>query len=122
MHGKARVPGRFLRPVDDGIFRIDVVVIGIDSLGSVRRRRIFREAQRRGFRGRRKDVLVGRVAFGFFPFQQRIALEFLLDESLQFEVRHLQKLDRLLQLRGHHKALALADFESLVQRHWKVIL
>ena len=39
------------------------------------------------------------------------------DEGLQLEVRHLQQLDRLLQLRRHHQGLALAEFESLVQRH-----
>ena len=41
----------------------------------------------------------------------------LVDEGLQFEVRHLQQLDRLLQLRRHDQGLALAQFEPLVQRH-----
>ena len=47
----------------------------------------------------------------------RQTLEFGLDEALQFEVRHLQKLDRLLQLRRHHQGLALPKLHSLNQRH-----
>ena len=43
------------------------------------------------------------------PIQQRIALQFLLDESGQVEVRQLQQLDRLHQLRRHHQRLRLAE-------------
>ncbi len=49
--------------------------------------------------------------------EQRIALEFLVDEGLQFHVGHLQQLDGLLQLRRHDQGLALAKIEPLVQRH-----
>ena len=39
--------------------------------------------------------------------KQRVPLELALDESLQLEIGHLQKLDRLLQLRRHDQGLAL---------------
>ena len=41
--------------------------------------------------------------------QQRIALQFLLDESREVEIRQLQQLDRLHQLRRHHQRLRLAE-------------
>ena len=46
-------------------------------------------------------------------FQQRILFEFALDIGDQIEVRQLQQLDGLHQLRRHHQRLALADFETL---------
>ena len=49
--------------------------------------------------------------------EQRVALQLLVDEGLQFHVGHLQQLDGLLQLRRHHQGLALAEVEPLVQRH-----
>ena len=49
--------------------------------------------------------------------EQRIALEFRFDVSDQIEIRELQQLDRLHQLRRHHQRLALADLESLRKRH-----
>ena len=42
-------------------------------------------------------------------FQQRIALQFLLDEGREVEIRQLQQLDRLHQLRRHHQRLRLAE-------------
>jgi hypothetical protein len=39
------------------------------------------------------------------PFEQRIALQFRIDKRLELEIRHLQELDRLLQLRRHHQPL-----------------
>ncbi len=63
------------------------------------------------------------VAFGWPPLllraaiKQRIALEFRLDIGHQIQVRQLQQLDRLHQLRRHHQGLALADLQSLGQRH-----
>jgi hypothetical protein len=42
-------------------------------------------------------------------FEQRIALHFLRDELHQFEVSHLQQLNRLHQLRSHHQRLALSQ-------------
>ena len=41
--------------------------------------------------------------------QQRIALQFLLDEGRQVEIGQLQQLDRLHQLRRHHQRLRLAE-------------
>lgn len=49
--------------------------------------------------------------------EQRIALEFTLDEILEFEMRQLQKLDRLQQLRRHHQGLALAQLHARHHRH-----
>jgi hypothetical protein len=51
-----------------------------------------------------RDRRLGTVAG---TLQQRIALQFLLDESRQVEIRQLQQLDRLLQLRRHDQGLAL---------------
>jgi hypothetical protein len=39
---------------------------------------------------------------------QRIALDLLFDEALQFGIGHLQQLDRLHQLRRHHQRLRLS--------------
>jgi hypothetical protein len=49
--------------------------------------------------------------------QQRIALEFPFHIGGQIEVRELQQLDGLHQLRRHHERVALPDFESLTKRH-----
>ena len=49
--------------------------------------------------------------------EQRIAFELLFDIIGEFEIRKLQQLDRLLQLRRHDQRLALPHFESLCQRH-----
>jgi hypothetical protein len=40
-------------------------------------------------------------------------LEFLVDEDGEFEVRHLQQLDGLLQLRRHNERLRLPEVEPL---------
>ena len=50
--------------------------------------------------------------------QQRIALELAVDIGNEIQVRELQQLDGLHQLRRHHERLALPDFKSLRQRHW----
>ena len=42
-------------------------------------------------------------------FQQRIALQLLLDEGRKVEIRQLQQLDRLHQLRRHNQRLRLAE-------------
>ncbi len=49
------------------------------------------------------------VGFGvpLVALQERIALDLALHIGLELEVRQLQQLDRLLQLRGDDKALAL---------------
>ena len=45
---------------------------------------------------------------GIVALQERIALHFLLDEGVHFDIGKLQKLDRLTQLRRHDECLALA--------------
>ena len=57
-----------------------------------------------------------RLAFGG-AFEQRILLELPLDVGGQIQVRELQQLDGLHQLRRHHERLALAHLESLSQCH-----
>ena len=51
------------------------------------------------------------VGFGLAlrAFEERITLKLLLDVSGEIEVRELQQLDRLLQLRRHHQMLPLAQ-------------
>ncbi len=67
---------------------------------------------------RRRMIRLGHIAFFglagrslrlalLVAFEQRILFELGLDEGLELEVRHLQKLDRLLQLRRHDQGLAL---------------
>ena len=59
-----------------------------------------------------------RFALGFgSAFQERIALELVVHIGGQVEIRELQQLDGLHQLRRHHKRLALPDFELLTERH-----
>ncbi|MGY4317063.1 hypothetical protein ACVWW1_006390 [Bradyrhizobium sp. JR3.5] len=43
------------------------------------------------------------------PLEQRIALQLFLDKGRQIQVRQLQQLDRLHQLRRHHQRLRLAE-------------
>ena len=61
-----------------------------------------------------------RVALRLLALQQRIAFQLGLDEVLQLEVRQLQQLDRLLQLRRHHQRLRLPEVEAGAQRHRRV--
>jgi len=42
-------------------------------------------------------------------FEQWVLFYFLCDELVQFEMRHLQQLNRLHQLRSHHKRLGLSQ-------------
>ena len=79
------------------------------SPGVGRRRRL----RRRLAAGRRRvedRQLVGAL-------QQRIALQFGLDEGGELGVGHLQQLDRLQQLRRQHHRLALPHRQSVRQRH-----
>jgi hypothetical protein len=78
-------------------------------------RPISRGSIRRGF-------ATGRASFALAfsrSLEQRIALEFALNISGQIEVGELQQLDGLHQLRRHHERMALPDFESLGERHWR---
>ena len=43
------------------------------------------------------------------PLEQGIALDLGFDEGVEFQVRQLQKPDRLLQLRRHNELLALSE-------------
>ena len=51
------------------------------------------------------------------PLQQRIARQFILDEGVQLDIRHLQQLDRLQQLRRQNHCLALPDRQFGRKRH-----
>jgi hypothetical protein len=51
-------------------------------------------------------------------FQQRIAFELTLDIVGQVEIRQLQQLDGLHQLRRHNERLALPEFKALGKRHF----
>ena len=53
------------------------------------------------------------VALRLAGFQQRVFLDLGLDELAQFEVRQLQQLYRLLQLRRHDQRLALPKLQAL---------
>ena len=112
---------RFLRrrrcAVGDTVFAVDVIVIGIEIARSVGRRRVF--AQRERCVGARNSFDFARVFARtcFVALEERILFELLLDECREFDVRHLQQLDRLLQLRRHDQRLALAELQSLGQRH-----
>ena len=57
-----------------------------------------------------------RLAFGG-AFEQRVLFELPFDVGGQIQVRELQQLDRLHQLRRHHERLALAHLQSLSQCH-----
>jgi hypothetical protein len=50
-------------------------------------------------------------------FEQRVAVQRLANEGLDFEVRQRQQLDRLLQLRRHHQRLRLAEIEAGAESH-----
>ena len=49
--------------------------------------------------------------------QQRIALEFLIDEGGNFHVRELQELDGLPQLRRHHQTLRMSQLQPRPDPH-----
>ena len=51
------------------------------------------------------------------PLEQRVARQFVLDELGQFEVRHLQQLDRLQKLRRQNHRLALPQRQFDRKRH-----
>ena len=76
-----------------------------------------------GFSGGRAARLARRSDFGLGfgrALQQRIALELVVHVGGQVQIRQLQQLDGLHQLRRHYERLALTDFESLTERHGSV--
>ena len=62
----------------------------------------FGPLRRRFARDRRLGAVTG-------AFEQRISLQFLFDKGRKVEIRQLQQLDRLHQLRRHHQRLGLAE-------------
>ena len=69
-------------------------------------------------RGGRTETLTTRHRVAFAgPLQQRIALELPFHVGDQIQVRELQQLDGLHQLRRHHERLALAHLQALRQCH-----
>jgi hypothetical protein len=55
----------------------------------------------------------GRLA----DFEQRVGVQRIADERLDFQIGQREQLDRLLQLRRHHQRLRLARSEARPQRH-----
>ena len=97
------------RGIGAGFVGIDIGQIGIERFELVGSAGIAGKRARHigGLRLFRGDAL-GLGFAAFVAFKQRIAFEFALDKGLQFEIGHLQQLDRLLQLRRHHQGLSLA--------------
>ena len=60
---------------------------------------------------RRLGLVTARLRL-LLALEQRVLLELALDVGRELEVRQLQKLDRLLELRRHHQALALTQVEA----------
>ncbi len=90
----ARGAAGHVRSLAAGIVAIALRFTGIGEFGALG----SRLARDRGFR-----AVAGAL-------QQRIALQFLLDEGRKVEIRQLQQLDRLHQLRRHDQRLRLAEF------------
>ncbi len=62
--------------------------------------------------------LAGRRGGAVVTLQDRVALQLLLAMIRQLDIRQLQQLDGLLQLRRHDQRLALTHFQSLTDcRH-----
>ena len=103
---------------------IGLGVLGIEG-GGFRRGHGLRAHQRRGVRLRRRRVgaLVGRrnlparAVLRLVLLEQRVALQLLGDEACQIEVRELQELDRLPELRRHHQRGGLADLQARSDGH-----
>ena len=54
-------------------------------------------------------------------FEQRVALELVLDVGGEFDIGQLQKLDRLQELRRHHHRLALTHHQFCRQSHCSLL-
>ena len=67
------------------------------------------------------QLIRGGVVARLGPVEQRIALDFLVDELLEFPMGELQQLDRLHQLRRHHQRLGLSELQSGGQRHYSIL-
>ena len=109
--------GLVLRRTDRrfGGIRENVLDAGIETVLD-RRRAIHVGGLARSLRGGFL-ALIGLARPLAGALQQRIALQFAFHIGGQIEIRELQQLDGLHQLRRHHQSLALAEFESLRKRH-----
>lgn len=127
LQGLPRGATVFLAGARARIIRVDIAEIGVEAS-----RDFLRAVGKLGadplavgltcpFRGRciRRGGLrrIRGLALALDALQQRIALHFRLDITRQVETRHLQKLDRLHQLRRHDQGLALTDFKLRRQGH-----
>ncbi len=68
--------------------------------------------------GRFGGSSAGAVLALFGAFEQRVALDFLVDEMLEFDMGELQQTDRLQQLRRHHQRLRLTQLQFGCKRHF----
>ena len=94
---------------------IDIAEIGIERRLARGSNGVTRIRERRGFLGCRGRRNVR--AWAVIALEQRVALELLLDPSLDLEIGELEELDRLPQLRRHHQRLAEAEIEPRTDRH-----
>ena len=60
------------------------------------------------------------VGLALVALQQRVALQLRIDERLDLKIRHLQQLDRLLQLGGDDQPLSLPNLQSCAERQLPV--
>jgi hypothetical protein len=100
IHRAADVGGGLGRVAGGAFAGRGLVIGGVQVGASFRIGRNFR----RGLRG---VGLALRLVVAFVARQQRIAFELGLDKRLELEIRQLQQLDRLLQLRRDDQSLAL---------------
>ena len=116
---RGRRGGRGRRIGVEGVGHVSAEVGGqlraVDSQIRTRPVRLFASLRAARLLGLREPVDRGR---GFRPvvavvgaLQQGIAVELVLYEGGEFEMRELQQLDRLQQLRRHHQGLALPHHE-----------
>ena len=88
---------------------VDIVPFGIERCGGFAGQHVGRRGGGGIGRFGRGGQRVGRAAGigagvgAFVAFQQRVALQLLLDEGGDLDVGGLQQLDRLAQLRRHHQ-------------------
>src|SRR4051812_46564133 len=111
---------RFALPLP--VIGIEIEPILLSALGRLSLRRgsggrlvaslaaILPNAILEGARGRFGGLASG-VPGLLWAFQQRVPLKLGIDEGRKLDIGELQQLDRLLQLRRHHKAVALAQLE-----------
>jgi hypothetical protein len=93
-------------------------LVEVGGFGEIVPRQGFVGALARGIALGGSGRFAGRPSGAVVPLQDRIALQLLLAIFGQLDVRQLQQLDGLLQLRRHDQRLALTHFQSLTDcRH-----